>query len=175
MRILWTVPALFLLACGGGDGGGGGDTGSGGNNQPPAPVCGDNICTVGDCCQDCGCNMGSSCMPNGVCQSVGTSSLTFNLTDECASVSDNIQVRLFDNTDRAVWPAVGMVYLLPPGGQETTFPLACTLGATICYGADDVAAGLPRRNAHPRKAHAATGLKMPHRLGPLHVLSFGAG
>lgn len=129
---LWTVPALLLFACGGGGGGTGNDE----------PVCGDNVCSVGDCCQDCGCNMGSACMPNGVCQSVGTTSLTFNLTDECASVSDNIQVRFFDNNDRAVWPAVGQVYLLPPAGQPTTFPLACTLGATVCYGANDVAAGL---------------------------------
>jgi hypothetical protein len=69
--------------------------------------------------------------------------LTFNLTDACASVTDNIQVRFFDNTDHGVWPAdTTQVYLLPPTGQETAFLLACTLGATVCYGANDVAAGL---------------------------------
>ena len=161
MRILWTVPALFLTACGGGSGGGGGTGAS------SAPICGDNICSVGDCCQDCGCNMGFACMPNGVCQVVRTTTITFNLMDGCAKVTDNIQVRFFDNTDRAVWPAVGQAYQLPPGGQPSTVSLACTNGATVCYGADDVAtglswgAGIDGTSACPACCTSCNGLQTP--------------
>jgi hypothetical protein len=130
-RIRCAALALFLVGCGSGDGGSG----------QSDPVCGDNICGIGDCCQDCGCNMGFACMPNGICQNVGTSSLTFNVTEACG-VTNRVQVRFFDRADRNHWPEDETQAFIIQPGQSVSIPLACTNGSTVCYGANSVEDGL---------------------------------
>lgn len=104
----------------------------------PTDTCGDGRCTgtesTATCCRDCGCPTGTTC--NGTsCVNVGVSTMTWNVTNSCAN-GEAIELRFFDVTNLMVWPDnLSQVYTVGQG-ETRSHPLACTTGATICFGAD---------------------------------------
>jgi hypothetical protein len=97
-------------------------------------VCGNGVCGTGEtqdnCCADCGCLVGYSC--RGTCQYVGTSQMTWSMTDECNDGLP-IDMRLFDVNAKLVWPAPPQYYILSPG-QSYNDVITCNTGNKICIG-----------------------------------------
>jgi hypothetical protein len=100
-------------------------------------ACGNGACEVNEsqqtCCQDCGCPNGSLCQTAGTCQGVGTSTLRWTVENSCDNGED-VQIRFWDVTDRLVWPTATTVYVQKPN-TTVTYPMNCTTGAKICFGA----------------------------------------
>jgi hypothetical protein len=101
----------------------------------PNAVCGDGVCGAGEtqdnCCADCGCLVGYSC--RGSCVYVGTSTMTWSITDSCND-GLTIDMRLFDINARLVWPAPPSDYVLAPS-QSYSQNITCNTGNKICLGA----------------------------------------
>jgi hypothetical protein len=72
---------------------------------------------------------------------VGLTTIDWQFTDSCLDGED-IQVRYFDVTNGGFWPSdPGQVYVFHPGLSGHDY-LSCTVGAKICYGANQPAHGL---------------------------------
>ena len=120
---------------GGGSAGGGSAGGVGGGSGGGAPTCipsGDVCGNANACCS------GLVCV-GGACTNAQTSTLTWNITDECDD-GVVIQYEFFDTNNGLEWPGNGNAYDAVQG-QAYSNPLSCTTGDTICYGADQTSPG----------------------------------
>jgi hypothetical protein len=63
-----------------------------------------------------------------------TSTLTFDIGED-TDCTVALDLRFFDKTANLQWPANDEVYNLNVPGQQEQFPLSCTTGHQVCYGA----------------------------------------
>jgi hypothetical protein len=63
-----------------------------------------------------------------------SSTLTFDIGED-TDCTVALDLRFFDKTANLQWPANGEVYTLNLPGPQEQFPLSCTTGHQVCYGA----------------------------------------
>jgi hypothetical protein len=63
-----------------------------------------------------------------------SSTVTFDIGED-TDCTVALDLRFFDKTANLQWPANGEVYTLNLPGQQEQFPLSCTTGHQVCYGA----------------------------------------
>jgi hypothetical protein len=87
------------------------------------------------------CNMGgSNSGANGSGANGGggggqtSSTLTVDIGED-TDCTVALDLRFFDKTANLQWPGNGEVYTLNLPGQQEQFPLSCTTGHQVCYGA----------------------------------------
>jgi len=100
-------------------------------------VCGGGTCRSATACRSQGqaCAVSSDCCGSLVCFSgqCAVAGMTWQIANQYGS---NINLRFFDETMSLVWPDANDVYFITPG-QTLDYPLACTPGDQVCYGADN--------------------------------------
>ncbi len=99
--------------------------------------CGDGVCgsdeSPATCCRDCACGSGTLCSPATLSCMPPSVLMSFFISHACVSEPGPINARLFDDSNRLVFPGGTDSYRIQKDSADT-FTIACVAGDRICFG-----------------------------------------